>query len=215
MKRIPALAFLLIIFCGRLYSQPGPGDSLHADGLNSLNSGKFRYGVTIGSEFMTSSGYGSAFNTIIQPRFSYGLNRRLTIGGGFSIIQTNYINARPCWSAETNPGSSGNFTSGMVFVNGSYLVNDRLTLTGSAFKQFPITRDPLPYNPFNPVSAKGAQGVDFNIGYRIGRNMYIQAGFRYTDGIDPYRYDPFDGTGYSQDPFGSNRFFTPLHTPFP
>jgi len=164
--------------------------------------GKFRYGATLGSEFTSIRGYGSALTTIIQPHFTYGLSKRFTIGGGISIIQTNYFNARPLWSSETSTAGSGNFTTGIVFVNGQYLVNDRLTISGSAFKQFPITKDPLPYNPFNPVSSKGAQGIDFNIGYRLGSNMYIQAGFRYTDGINPYHYDPFGGTGYLQDPFG-------------
>ena len=205
MNRITTLALFLFIST-RLFCQVSATDSSAAGSPSPIQPGKFRYGATLGSEFAAVRGYGSALNTYIQPHFSYGLGKRFAIGGGFSIIQTNYFNARPLFGNETSAAGTGSFTSGVVFVNGQYFVNDRLTIYGSAFKQFPITKDPLPYNPFNPVSSKGAQGIDFNVGYRLGGNIYIQAGFRYTDGINPYYYDPFNRNGSLNDPFGTSPF---------
>jgi hypothetical protein len=184
-----------------LFCQNMMRDSVWSNDQRFFQPKKFDYGVTLGSEFITASGFGSGLNTYVTPHISYNLNKRLSIGGGFSVVQTNYFNASSYFQNEPNSFSNGSFTSAMLFVNGQYLVNDRLTIYGSAFKQFPITKDPLPYNPFNPVSPNGAQGINFNVGYKVGKNMYIQAGFRYTEGINPYNVhqfynDPFQSGSY-------------------
>lgn len=199
MKQLSALAifFLLIL---PVFGQVRMNDSVDNPDQHFFQPKKFNYGLSLGSQFTSMQGFGSALNTWVAPSISYNVNKRLSIGGGFSIIQSNYFNARSYVENGQNSFSNGSFSSATLFINGQYLINDRLTVWGSAFKQFPITNDPLPYNPFNPVSKKGAQGVDFNVGYRIGKNFYIQAGFRYTDGINPYNTgqfynDPFQ-TGF-------------------
>jgi len=182
------------------FSQVSAVDSVINRGNRLYQPKKLNYSLSLGSEFTAVSGFGSALNSWVTPQVSYNLNKKLSIGGGISIIQTNYFDARPWFGNEQTAASNGNFTSALVFVNGQYRVNDRLTVFGSAFKQFPVTQDPLPYNPFNPVSKKGAQGVDLNVGYRIGEHVFIQAGFRYTEGVNPYYNDPFQ----SNSPFGNN-----------
>lgn len=198
MRRLSSIAILFIMVMP-VFSQIMRSDSLRSGEERLFQAKKMNYGLTLGSEFTTMSGYGSALNTYVTPRISYNLSKRFNIGGGISIIQTNYFNAGSYYRNEQNDFSNSNFTSAVFFVNGQYLVNDRLTISGSAFKQFPITKDPLPYNPFNPVSPNGAQGVDFNVGYKVGKNMYFQAGFRYSEGLNPYNpYSPF-----GNDPFRS------------
>lgn len=201
MKR---LSTIIILFCivAPVFSQVMRKDTASGDGQRLLQPKKFNYHLTLGSEFTSMSGFGSALNTYVTPSFSYNLSKRFSIGGGLSVIQTNYFNARSFYTEGQPSITSGNFTSGMIFVNGQYLVNDRLTIYGSAWKQFPITKDPLPYNPFNPVSANGAQGVDFNVGYRIGDNVYIQAGFHYSDGQNPYYNDPFNNNPFMNNSYG-------------
>jgi hypothetical protein len=176
-------------------------DSVSGNDQHFFKPKKLGYGLSLGSEFISMSGFGSGLNTYVTPHVSYNLNKRISIGGGFSIVQTNYFKARSYFRGEQNSFSNGGFTSVTLFVNGQYLVNDRLTIYGSAFKQIPITKDPLPYNPFNPVSANGAQGINFNVGYKVGRNMYIQAGFRYSQGLNPYTANP-----YYDDPFQSGSY---------
>lgn len=196
MKRHTSIVILFILVMP-VFSQVTSSDSMRSGEVRSFQPKKLNYGLALGSEFTTMSGYGSALNTYITPRVSYNLSKRFSIGGGISIIQTNYFNAGSYYPNEQNAFSNGNFTSAVLFVNGHYLVNDRLTISGSAFKQFPITKDPLPYNPFNPVSPNGAQGVDFNIGYKVGKNMYFQAGFRYSEGLNPYNpYNPFGNDSF-------------------
>ena len=206
MRQLSALVIFFFLMAP-VFCQVMRKDTAFNDDQRLLQPKKFNYNLTLGSEFTSISGFGSALNTYVTPRFSYNVNKRLSIGGGISVIQTNYFNARSYLQNEQPFSTNGNFTSGMIFVNGQYLVNDRLTISGSAYKQFPITKDPLPYNPFNPVSSKGAQGVDFNIGYRIGDHMYIQAGFRYSDGQNPYCADPFNRSPFKNDSYGSQYGF--------
>jgi hypothetical protein len=190
------------VFCQVLLN-----DSASGNGERFFQPGKFDYGVTLGSEFTVASGFGSGLNTYIAPHFSYNLNKRLSIGGGISIIQTNYFKTRSYFQNEQSAGTTGNFTSGMIFIDGQYIVNKRLTVYGSAFKQFPITQDPLSYNPYSPVSSKGAQGINFNIGYKIGDHMYIQAGFRYSEGLNPVYTDPFNRNAFMNDSWGAQPGF--------
>jgi hypothetical protein len=206
MRRLSFLAVLTLISFPAL-CQVMHHDTVMAPANHLFQPKKFNYGVTLGSQFASVSGYGSALNTFVTPRISYNVNKRLSIGGGVSLIQSNYFNARSYGYNEPARGSNGNFTSAMIFVEGQYLVNDRLTVYGSAFKQLPVTKDPLPYNPFNPVSARGAQGIDFNVGYRVGDHMYIQAGFHYIDGVNPYSSGPLNRNPFMHDPFGTQGGF--------
>lgn len=195
--------FLFLAFLGvTAESQSLPGEGMVRKSMSLAPRRKPAFGVTIGSEFTAVKGYGSALNTFITPRVSYDLSRRFSVGGGVSVVRTDYFNVVPYYGEHVSQSTSGNYYSATLFVNGTYRVNERLTLTGSAFKQFDLTPDPLPYNPFNPISRHGAQGVDFNIGYKVGRNMYFQAGFRYVDGASPYGYDSYRGNPFTGSPFG-------------
>jgi len=200
MRRISALLLILLLVTPVL-AQVKRSDSIQNAGDRLYQPGKIGWGVTLGSEFSAISGYGSGINSFVAPYFSYNLNKRLQLGGGISFIQTNYFKTRAWFQGEQKQTISGNFSNAIIFVNGQYLVNERLTISGSAYKQFPAGQDPLPYNPFSPVSSRGAQGINFDMGYRIGDHMYIQAGFRYSDGRSPYYPDSFN-----RDPFRNDRY---------
>jgi len=195
------LSAIFLFISVPLFCQTRPADSMATGSPHFFQPRKFDYGLTLGSEFTSISGFGSGLNTYVTPRISYNVSKRFSVGGGFSIIQTNYFGAKPYLQNEQNTFSNGNFTSAVLFVSGQYLVNERLTIYGSAFKQFQITQDPLPYNPFNPVSKNGAQGINFNVSYRIGKNVMIQGSFRYSEGMNPYNC-----YGNYNDPFHSGSF---------
>ncbi|MCK9204547.1 MAG: hypothetical protein M0P58_08980 [Bacteroidales bacterium] len=212
MKRI-IFAGLLFFILQASFSQVSLSDSIKNGSFTGFCPHAFDYSLSIGSQFTFMQGYGSGLTSYVNPHFSYSFNDRLRIGGGISISNTQYFDAKPIsLNGESIPGTNGNFTSATIFVNGQYLANKRLTIYGSAFKQFPITRDPLPYNPFTPFSCKSAQGIDINMDYRIGENFHIQAGFRYSEGIQggyntPYQTNPFytnpfnTGIGSYQSPY--------------
>lgn len=206
--RKPVLTFSLLILAVIAFAQETSRDSMPWQPSAGPTAKRLNYGLSLGTEFTASTWYGTGFTTWVTPSVSYGLTPKLRIGGGISFQTTNY--QLPVGWRATEYGANGwnNFTTATIFLNGSYQVNDRLMIFGSAFKQVPLTSDPLPYNPFSPISSKGAQGVDFNVGYRIGRNVHIQAGFRYSEGLNPWYQNSVYG-----DPFGSP-FGSPVGTPF-
>ncbi|MCK9423155.1 MAG: hypothetical protein M0Q38_11215, partial [Bacteroidales bacterium] len=146
----------LIFLFQTLFSQTILSDSVKDNSFAGFRTHSYNYNLTIGSQFTSISGYGSAITSFITPHFSYAVNKKLRIGGGISISNTNYFNIKSFTTGESLTRNNGNFTDATIFVDGQYLLNDRLTIYGSAFKQFPVTGDPLPYNPYYPVSRKGA-----------------------------------------------------------
>ena len=192
-----------LLFTLPLFSQTMAADSGFNRIRHVFQPGRVDYGVNLGSEFTAVSGFGSGLTTQVAPHFFYNVSKRFRIGGGISIATTNYFNARSWFPNETTAPANGSFQTGSVFVSGQYLLSDRLTLSGSAYKIFPITKDPLAYNPFNPISRNGAQGVNFNVDYKIGEHMHIQAGFRYSQGVNPYSAGSFNSDPFQTGSYGN------------
>ncbi|MDP1621619.1 MAG: hypothetical protein Q8M08_04680 [Bacteroidales bacterium] len=206
MKRSATFTALFFMFVPA-FCQIMLNDTTIGSGDGLFQPKKYEYGITLGSQFTAVSGFGSALNSYITPSFSYNLNKRLRVGGGVSVIRTNYFQARSFFQNEQALGSNGNFTNAVVFINGQYIVNERITISGTAYKQVPFSKDPLPYNPFSPVSSRQAQGINFEVGYKVGDHMFIQAGFRYSEGNNPYYADPFNRNVFQNYPFGRQRGF--------
>ena len=163
---------------------------------------KFNIHLSMGSQFSSYSGYGSGLSTIVTPSIAYDVSKRLRLQGGVSIVNTNYFGARPLFSEQTNQTYNGNYMSALVFIGGQYLLNNKITISGFAFKEFPLMGDPLPYSPFQPYSKEGAQGIRMDVNYKIGENFQIQAGFGYTRGVNPY-YSPYGNSIFvPADPYG-------------
>ncbi len=173
--------------------------------------GPFDYGLSMGTQVASFSGYGTGVTSWITPRVSYKVGRNLMLGGGLRIANTGFFVAKSYRSEIPDAGSYTNFSTATVFVNGLWTVNDRLRISGSAFKQIPISQEPLPFNPFLPIPKYNAQGVNVNVDYRIGKGFFIQAGFRYSRDSGPgypcsdYQY-PFE-TGF-------NGFGNGLYNPY-
>ncbi|MFZ4522803.1 MAG: hypothetical protein ACOYNC_13925 [Bacteroidales bacterium] len=206
MKQIASITFLLLM-AAQVYSQALRNDTVISGSERLFQPKKMDYHLTLGSQFSSVSGFGSALNTYVAPHLSYNVSKRFRIGAGISIIQTNYFNARSFYGSEQGATTSSNFTSATISIDGQYILSNRLTIYGSAYKQFPVTHDPLPYNPFNPVSSRGAQGVNVNLLYKIGDHVFIQAGFRYQDGVNPFYSDPFNRGTFMNDGYGVQSCF--------
>ena len=138
--------------------------------------------------FSTTMGYGSGISTYVSPEVGYSLTSRFRINAGISIINTNFFGIAPYYSLTSEKKFNGNFTSALVYVNGQYRLNDRLTLNGSAYKQFNLFDDP-PGTPYG--KSNDSQGFSMGIDYKAAENFHIQAGFGYSKGNHPYYQDPF------------------------
>jgi len=174
-------------------------------------SGKPEFHVMVGSEFSTSSGYGSGLTEYVIPQVSYPLGKRFVVSGGIAVANTNYFNAKPLFYSENTQGYNGNYTSVTLFASGKYFVNDRLTIGASVYKEIPAAGKPLLYSPYSPISQQGAEGFHVNAQYRIGQHMFIEAGFGMNrGGWDSFNYNPYSpyhsngpGAFGGMDPFGT------------
>jgi hypothetical protein len=211
-KQLISMCFLIILSSFSLngFSQIASSDTLPSSAAtvttnthNHFIPKKLDFGIQVGSQFSTSS-YGTGFSTLISPHLTYGLSKRFSISGGISIINTslNGISSTPL-SLYEYP-ANGNFTNAIVYLSGQYLVSDRLTISGTAYKTFNLFGDtPGKQN----YGMNDAQGFYMNVRYKVLKNVHIEAGFGYSKGYNPYNVftnDPFS------DQFG-NPFYRPIH----
>jgi len=159
----------------------------------------------IGTSFATSSGYGSAITSWISPSLSYKVGKKFQVFGGVSLVNTTFIGIRP-WTFENSiSGWSGNLTDLVIYGGGRYAITPRLQLTGSAWKRIPLLQEPFPGNSSNSLYPSSRnQGLDIYLDYRIGKNVTIGAGFRYSQGSGAGFNDPF-----TPDPFRNSSSFSP------
>jgi len=91
---------------------------------------------------------------------------------------------------------NGNFTNALIFVSGDYLVNDRLKVSGTLFKEFNLLNSVSGYNPY---TRNNAQGAFMKVDYKVFENFHIEAGFGYSNGANPY--SNYLGYPYPYSPF--------------
>jgi hypothetical protein len=203
MKQIPVLVFFILILfhCEAQLVNTLPAAAVVTDTLNNNRPGampkyqfkKLDYHVSVGMDFSTASGYGSAFTQYVIPTVNYHFSKKFMVSGGIAIANTNYFNARPLYSGDIFQPYNGNYTSLTVFASGTYFVNDRLTISGSFYKEFPVSGKTLSYSPYNPISGQGqgSQGMNMNIKYKLGEHVFIQAGFQINQGRNAYDVNPY------------------------
>lgn len=201
MKQILAVCFFLFLIFGSEAQESStlPAAAPSTDTLShkrTLSSAVSRpkkpdFHVSVGMDFSTASGYGSGFTQYVAPSVSYPIGKKFLVSGGLIIANTSYFNAKPLYSGDLFQPYNGHYTSLTVFGRGTYFVNERLTISGSFYKEFPVSGQQLSYSPYYPISQQGSQGFSVQAQYRIGKHMFIQAGFEMNQGYDPYNINPY------------------------
>ncbi len=195
MKKAAILCFFVLFMLPALSvrAQVAGNDTLSGSGTSGTTSKGFTpkktdIHVQAGTWFSTSSGYGNGWGTYIAPQISYALSPRFRITGGISIANMSFSGYKPYYDVLSTSSYHGNVTSAYLFVSGQYLVNERLTVTGSAFKKFNIYDTPGTQNPFLNDEPYGG---NLNIQYKIGNNVYLEGGIGFTRGASyPYYGTP-------------------------
>ena len=167
----------------------GPAQPMRPVTGGTLGLQPVQFNLQTGASFSSGFGGGSLFNTFVAPSFSQPIGKKLTLSAGAVIGNSTFTNA-PMINSEGQFGPvSGNLTTFTIFTSGAYQVNDRLTVSGSAYK----TINPAFNSRMNPENLRmEAQGMSVGVGYRIGDNMHIGAEFRMNQG-DRNFYQPYYG----------------------
>ena len=159
-------------------------------------------GIQVGTEFMTTSGYGSGLSTFLSPTLTYSVSKKFQLSGGLSIVNTSLYGVKPYYFNPEGTSYSGNLTQATIWVSGKYFLGDRITLTGTAYKTIDVYGNkpgtPFLYN-YNP------QGAYLNIGYKINDCMHIECEFGYSKGANGYSYGNPYGNPYNSG-FGASNF---------
>ena len=197
-----------ILFSGLLtfhcMPQSAIPDTLPPSAVNHSNQAmasapaKMHVNVMAGTQFWTAPGYGSGLGSYLMTGINWPAGKRFNIGGGIGVMNNTMIGIHQV------PGESfvnGNYTNALVYVTGQYLLSQRITVTGTVFKEFSVLDNSREFQRFRNNTPQGAY---LKVNYRINDFMQIEAGFGYSRGINPY-YNTFMGSprydGLFSDPF--------------
>jgi len=164
-------------------------------GLNNYKPGttdnkKLDVNVQLGTSFSTNFNRGFAFTTFVAPELRYRVNDRFTLRGGISMANNQYGNAL-MYSPYGFTEYSGNFSQGMIYVSGDYMLSPKLILSGTAYKEFSVNHG-NPQTDFNP--GYDGKGLMMNLRFMPTENVTIDAGVEIYEGNNPYRngfYNPY------------------------
>lgn len=174
-----------------LVEQPAPAPQVEQKPAKpGMPVNRMSYGLSAGASF--GSGFGA---TYLEPTVRYQLNPRLRVFSSLtymSVLPGQY----PVTTAEggttmmrTSP--SNHF---IAHVGADYLVNDRLILSGSVWRDF--SNIPAQNPAYMNFMTPGKQGMDFRATYKITENFSVTGGMRYSNGLSPlYGSFPMSGFG--------------------
>jgi hypothetical protein len=152
---------------------------------------KIDFRLEAGTAFTSFGRRGSMFDSYIAPEIGYRASPRFHFSTGI-VLSTGYLSgpgfespgAKPAGSASP-PGNR--FNRILVFAEGNYQINPRLTIGGMVVKELDndMYRD---MNAFQKNS--GFQSVGMNLNYKITDNFHVGARFNMTNGRPYYYNDP-------------------------
>ena len=191
MKQLYLILFLMIsMMAGAQVLQPGFNgrDTLaHEPNLYSLTQDKkLDLSFEVGTTFGVVGNHGNYFGTYVSPRLQYPVSNRFTARAGMVIT---HLSGNGFYSPFESRQYSGRTTGSLVFVEGAYKVNSRLTLTGATFHEIDVepslTRDNKPLMQDNSY-----KGVIMGLDYQLGENVFIRGQVEFSNGRSPYGFSP-------------------------
>jgi hypothetical protein len=157
--------------------------------------------VSLGTSFSSFAPGYNTFGTFVAPEISFPVSNRfaVSVGVGYSNIFYN----SPGESLFSNTASQ----YGNVYVSGSYMMTEKLTISGTGYKTFLLNptspESELSGNSFNQSN----QGVILNLDYKVSERFRINASFQiHQQNGTPYNYMYPNQMGNSS-PFNNSGFY--------
>lgn len=167
-----------------------------------LEEKKLKLKIELGTFFGTSFGGGNYMGTYVAPHVSYPLSKKFSLNAGARITSTFGSSANENEFYSPYAYGAGNMTRSFIYVEGVYQVNDRLTVSGAAYKEFNLFNPPS--SPLDDKYNFDSKGFIMGVDYRIGKNVFIHGSIEVSDGPGYNRMSPFSSPGRG---FGSS----PIH----
>ncbi len=173
------------------FTAPRPGFSINEIPVNV----QLETGMSVGNNFAGNT----AFSSFIKPTISFQPEKRLNIQASFGYLQ-GFNHSFLYYNGEQNSLqiTQTDVVLGSVAVSGNYVVNPKLMLSGTVWKQFDMQP---PADQLNPRALNfEADGIVVGMQYNINDKMQINASFGYSRGNTPYR-SSFNNYWGSPSPF--------------
>ena len=158
-----------------------------ATGNLRFKPGAIGFTMQAGTGFASNFNGNSSFNTYVSPALAYNISPRFRLKAGVTVFQNfgdpYYAGYDSYYSPVINSG-----TTTSIFVQGDYLLSNKLMLSGTFYKDF---------NAFNPnvsdprLKTPESQGMILNLNYRPTSNFEINASFGYGNGSRSAFNSPF------------------------
>jgi hypothetical protein len=149
---------------------------------------KVQVRMELGTFFGTGFGSGNYFGTYVSPHIGYRISPKFTLNTGARITQSFGSPGYEMGYYGPYGYPAANLSRSFLYVEGIYQVNDRLLLSGAAYKEINLLNPPSSRHESYNFDSKGfIMGVE----YRIGENIFIQGQIEVSDGPGYYRADPF------------------------
>lgn len=168
-----------------------PQEVLTVPELKTPVKDKIDFRLEAGTAFTSFGRRGSMFDSYISPEIGYRVSPRFHFSTGI-VLSTGYLSGPGFEVPGATTGGSasplGNrFNRLLVFAEGNYQINPRLTIGGMVVKELDnnLYRD---MNAFQKNS--GFQSVGMNLNYKITDNFHVGARFNMTSGRPYYYNDP-------------------------
>ena len=153
--------------------------------------------VSLGTSFSSFGPGMNMFGTYVMPEFTIPVSKKFAVRAGIGYSTMFYSTP----GGEGNIFSQNNLQYGHVYVSGIYQVNEKLIITGTAYKTFDLA--PRPEDQFNPHAFDFSnQGVNVNIDYKVSDRV------RFNVGIS---YQKQNGYNNMYNPGGFNNFGSPFN----
>lgn len=126
--------------------------------------------VDISTSFWAIGNGNNLFSTSVLPKVKYPLNSKISVSAGLGY--TSLFHNQP------NSGSSTS-SLGHIFVSGDYLLNEKVTLRGTAYGTFYLGNNHITQNEYQTGNDFSSKGVIMDVEYRVTDNFQINVGFEY------------------------------------
>lgn len=138
--------------------------------------------VSLGTSFTSFAlGYNS-FGTFIAPEISMPVAKKIDISFGMAYSSMFYSTP-----GESTFGSSPS-NYGSVYVSGTYYVNEKLTVRGTAYKTFLLNPQNFSENGNNNYFDFSSQGAILDVEYKVTDHFRVSASFQYREQNYPDYY---------------------------
>jgi hypothetical protein len=186
-------AFCQYYYSGLSSSFEMPRTQYTVDSTGNLlfKPGDIGFSMQVGTSFGSNFHGNSSFGTFVSPALAYNVSNRFRLKAGVTVFN-NF--GDPYYAGYDNYYSPvmSNGTTTSVFVQGDYLLSNKLMISGALYKDFSTFNTHVTDPRFkNPES----QGMILNLNYRPARNFEINASFGYGTGNRSMLHDPFYRNG--------------------